>query len=269
MAFIVEDGTGVKGANSYCTVQYMRDYFADRGVDLTAVADAALQASLIAATDYIDTRWGSRFLGSRTWASLHSRAVFSLTAQPADGETVTLGPDVLTFRVAAVLDTEVEIGHTLAETLGNLVAVAAAVNTDGLMLAALMPDPDVAAVAIYFIRDGVAVATTAANGAFDGAASDGVSGKRQPLEFPRTLAVGVPEKVKMATCAYANRARSAPLAPDGVIDNTIVSQSTSVGPISKSTTFNTGAALNPIKAYPAADRLLREFVRSGDSVMRS
>lgn len=268
--FTVEDGTGVKGANSYCTVQFMRDYFADRGVDLTAILDATLQAALIAATDYIDTRWGSRLLGSRLWPSLRSRSILTLTGQPADGETITINGTVVT------VGTDAEVGETLAATLYNLVTAAMAADEDKVIYSGFIADPDVAALTVFFVRDGITTETDISNGSFNVAASTGYSGKRQPLEFPRAYLTdrngeavnGIPEKLKMATCEYANRARTVTLAPDATIDSTIVSQSTAVGPISKSVTYNTGAALNPLKAYPAADRLLQEYVRRG-GIIRS
>lgn len=68
MAFTVEDGTGVAGANSFTTVAYFRDYFTDRGIsgtDSTSIPDATLQSLLIRATDYIVKRFGTRFNGSR------------------------------------------------------------------------------------------------------------------------------------------------------------------------------------------------------------
>ena len=66
MAFTPEDGTGVSGANSYATVQFADEYFTDRAISawLSLTTDAK-QAALIAATDYIDKRWGPYFKGCR------------------------------------------------------------------------------------------------------------------------------------------------------------------------------------------------------------
>ena len=68
MAFLVEDGTGVAGANSFTTIQFFRDYFLDRGIagtDIGTIPDASVQEILIRATDYIVKRFGTRFKGSR------------------------------------------------------------------------------------------------------------------------------------------------------------------------------------------------------------
>lgn len=70
MAFVVEDGTEVANANSYGTVQGADDYFADRGITAWGpIATPAKQSALIAATDYIDKRWGSAFKGCQLTAT--------------------------------------------------------------------------------------------------------------------------------------------------------------------------------------------------------
>jgi hypothetical protein len=56
MALIIEDGTGVVGANTYASRQELIDYAALRGVDLSAEAGAALDAALIRAIDYLEAQ---------------------------------------------------------------------------------------------------------------------------------------------------------------------------------------------------------------------
>lgn len=53
MALVVEDGSGVAGANSYATLAQAHAYAADRGVTLGD--DAAITAQLINATDYLES----------------------------------------------------------------------------------------------------------------------------------------------------------------------------------------------------------------------
>jgi len=55
----------VAGANSYIAVQQFKDHFTDRGKDITAITDPQIQAAAIKASDYIDKRFGRRFLGFR------------------------------------------------------------------------------------------------------------------------------------------------------------------------------------------------------------
>ena len=66
MAFVPEDGTGLPDANSYIEVAFADEYFADRMVSAwLSLTNEAKQAYLIAATDYIDKRWGPYFKGCR------------------------------------------------------------------------------------------------------------------------------------------------------------------------------------------------------------
>ena len=68
MAFTLEDGTGVAGANALITVAFFREYHTDRGragVDVTTIPDATAQALIIRATDFIVKRWGESFKGCR------------------------------------------------------------------------------------------------------------------------------------------------------------------------------------------------------------
>ncbi|PHR58809.1 MAG: hypothetical protein COA47_10410 [Robiginitomaculum sp.] len=64
MAFLVEDGSTVDGANSYSTVADADTYHTDRNnVTWLALSTAAKQAALIKASDYIDQRFS--FIGWR------------------------------------------------------------------------------------------------------------------------------------------------------------------------------------------------------------
>jgi len=63
MAFTVEDGTGVAGANAYITVAFLRAYFSERGITF-AESDSAIQPWIVQATDYIELTFGSRLVGA-------------------------------------------------------------------------------------------------------------------------------------------------------------------------------------------------------------
>lgn len=61
MAFVLEDGTGITGANAYCDVAFLDAWAADRAYDLTAYDNAAKQAAIIIASkDWIDLYHGFR-----------------------------------------------------------------------------------------------------------------------------------------------------------------------------------------------------------------
>jgi hypothetical protein len=68
MAMIVEDGTGVTGANSYTSVDEVQTYFDDRGSNVAwdALATTAdKEAVLIQATDYIEKRFSEKWIGDK------------------------------------------------------------------------------------------------------------------------------------------------------------------------------------------------------------
>lgn len=70
MAFLVEDGTGLEGANSYDSVADFKTYHEDRGNNLKDPSDVdfpddAIQQALIRASDYLDKRFAARYRGFR------------------------------------------------------------------------------------------------------------------------------------------------------------------------------------------------------------
>lgn len=100
----------------------------------------------------------------------------------------------------------------------------------------------------------------------------------QALRFPRAylyndegdLLEGIPAALKKATAEYALRALSQVLAPDPVFDdsNLLVSAiEEEVGPIREAKKFNAKLGIITLRPYPAADRLLQEFLpRSGTAI---
>ncbi len=63
MAFTVQGDTPVAGANAYIDVAFHRAYWLDRGVDLSAIADADLQVDIVKGTQYLDLRF--EYVGER------------------------------------------------------------------------------------------------------------------------------------------------------------------------------------------------------------
>lgn len=68
MALIVEDGSGVAGAESYCTVVYATAYHANRGNAAWAAlaSDTIREQSLRKATDYLTQIFNGRWKGYKT-----------------------------------------------------------------------------------------------------------------------------------------------------------------------------------------------------------
>ncbi|MDI6742656.1 MAG: hypothetical protein QMD11_07940 [Smithella sp.] len=69
MALIVEDGTGIATADSFCSVEYANIYHANRGNAAWALLDEVNQKepALRKATDYIGSVYRNRWQGSRVY----------------------------------------------------------------------------------------------------------------------------------------------------------------------------------------------------------
>jgi hypothetical protein len=65
MALVQETGSGLANANSYANVDDADTYFDDRGITEWTGTDAAKAAYLIRATDYIERKYGGRWVGVR------------------------------------------------------------------------------------------------------------------------------------------------------------------------------------------------------------
>lgn len=97
----------------------------------------------------------------------------------------------------------------------------------------------------------------------------------QALSWPRTDAGAddiVPLGVRKAASEYALRALTTTLAPDPTTDESgrvVASKSEKVGPISETTTF-VGSSVVTFKPYPAADLLIKPWLRSnGGGLIRN
>jgi len=277
MAFVVEDGSGVIGATSNVALQEYKDYFIDRGSTPTE-SDPDIQIALIRGTDYIDTQFARSLRGIRQFEDLASRSILTFTAVPTDGETITVGSVVYTFRTTPVDDTDIEIAANLFLTLIALsVALTTAENEDflGVMLSG------VTGMVMYTLHDGIVTTETLANGSFDVAASVGFSPDPQPLEFPRVQLFdiennnaieGMPPNLKIATILYANRAIDSVLLPDPTVDASglqLTGTVTKVGPIEIRNTFSELLVRQVITPYPAADLLMADFTSNNSGTIRA
>lgn len=65
MALVVEDGSGVASANGLCSLAFADTYFTDRANAAWTGTEADKSSAIIRATDYIETRFGRRFIGSK------------------------------------------------------------------------------------------------------------------------------------------------------------------------------------------------------------
>jgi hypothetical protein len=129
MALIVEDGSGVAGANTYATSQDLIDYAALRGVDLSDEAVPALESALIRAMDYLEVQpfQGERYRLGQTLAWPRSNvwlhlSLISPTAIPREliyGQ-IALAMEALTNDLQP---NEREKGSVIEETISGAVTV--------------------------------------------------------------------------------------------------------------------------------------------------
>ena len=276
MTFKVEDGTDVAGANSLATVAGFNAYQGDRGVDISDFGTPDIEPALIRATDFIEQRWGGRFKGTREFSVVSAgRSTLTFTGQPLTAETVTIGTTVFTF------GTNVTIGASVAETIDNLVLAAASHPT--VVLSAGIGDTAVAvALEKGTAGNGIATTETVTAGSWSSATLLGGGDVLVPqsLSFPRLgltdrdglTVLGIPERLRQAVYEYTFRALSATLMPDPTHDSTgrtVNRTMKKVGPIETETQYERGGALSqPIPPYPAADRLLAEYVDLSGGLIR-
>lgn len=69
MGLVLEDGTGVVNSNAYANDTFADAYFAERAVSGWTATQEEKQAALIRATDYIEGRYGLRFIGVKVSAT--------------------------------------------------------------------------------------------------------------------------------------------------------------------------------------------------------
>lgn len=293
MALIVENGQGLRGAESYVSVAFADAYLTARnrsaenswGSALTAVKEAALRA----ASEYIDNRWGTRFRGVRQYAYAGRAAIaeYIFSGLPVADETLTIGDRTYTFvsSLSEFVENQVLIGASAAACAENLIAAINGGATAGETYSSLTTAN--VSVLATLQDDGVSVRLTARNAGSEGneipltgtvtnltQTSGFVGGTdtgTQALEFPRSalydragvVVAGIPDKLKHATVEYAVRSLTSPLFADPVVDpsgRVIIRDK--VGPLE--TEFAQGGSLDLlIKPYPAADRLLAQYVTSG------
>lgn len=294
MALVVENGSGVFGANSYIAASYVTAYLAERNRagegGWTTPEDSEEDAACIAATDHIELRFRSLFAGTKEHRSISvARATWTATQQPAAGETVTVGAVVYTFQSTLSAAGDVLIGASISASIDNLAAAinstpsgagvthhADTVENEDATALAFIDDSLVAfAKASGTAGNEVDVATDVTGASWNFATLIGGSDiqRAQPLSFPRRdlfdrdgiPIIGIPDRLKFATAEYAVRARAATLITDPTADSfggVITSLREKVGPIETATEYLPGTAgIGRLPDYPAADRVLREYLR--------
>ncbi len=298
---IIENGTGVTGANAYANDAFVTQYLADQGRGEGAAWDSLTvdqrSAAIIQATSHIENRFRQVFKGSKRYQDISvARATISFTSQPLDTETVTVGTQV--YRASTVLAAAGDflIASTIPKTIGNLSdAINLNASTSGSSYHAdTVANADAGAQIhgdlslLAFGKLGGAAdnatptTTTVTGAAWNFATLTGGSSQSyaQPLSFPRAglfdrdgfYILGIPLRLQQAVAEYSERAAASILAPDPSIDalgGSVIRLREKVGPIDTDTEYMPGSTTSgSLPAYPAADRLLSDYISSKGSVIR-
>lgn len=296
MALIIETGSGLRVAESYVSIAFILAYLTERGRETenlwSTASDAQQEAAARAATEYIDNRWGDRIKGNRRtyFAGDFAQAIVAFTGVPLADETITLGAQTYIWKASLAIlgNDEIIIGADAAECATNLLnAITVQSEAVGVTSSERLPPNDAAdalleegsttelrLTARLFGSSGndIPLSETSTNFDITTAFTNGLDRAPQQREFPRDRifdnngfrVTGIPIKLKEATAEYAVRARAAQLFIDPTVDDTgniVIEKFEKVGPIEERTKYNEGGALSQVlRPYPAADKLLAEYI---------
>lgn len=290
MTLILETGAGVQNANAYVTTAFIDSYLSNRNRSTENGWDTATSpqkdAAAIAASQYVDSRFGQRFLGVKTatFDGRSSEGKVEFAGLPNALDLITIGSTTYTF-VAALStltsDNEVLIGATAVDMAARLVG---AINQDGAHdvhssnirsnheVGATVNDTIPTQVDLVALQEGesgddIPLSTAAANTSTVGMIN-GLDYGSQNLEWPRsgirdksgTSIVGIPRNLKWAVAEYAVRSHNAELFQDPAVDaGSRPVTFEKVGPLE--TKFSDSGSLDLlIRPYPAADYLLKMYL---------
>lgn len=303
MVFIIETGNGVRGANTYFPETFVTQYLTERNRQTEngwdGLATALQQSYCVIATDYIDKRFGLQFKGIKQFIfkACAAQAQVNFTGNPADQDTLTIGAIQMTLVAAlsSLGQNEVLIGASTADTVQNVIAamngeqgagttysLASEQNREASAALVEGSTTDILLTARNFGAAGndILISEVSTSITIDSQFVNGKDGGSQCLEFPRLrlfdsrgqFITGIPLNLKQAGAEYAVRAVNAKLVADPTVDATgrVVNEKLEkVGPIEERTVYAEGEALEHlIPPYPAADKLLDEYLKPAGGAIR-
>lgn len=281
MTLLVENGTGIYEANSYVGLSYAHSYLFRRNRSTTwdAASTVIREAALVAATDYLDKRFGSVFIGSKANLDISVAAsnYLQFNTQPVAADTLTVGSVTLTFVSGTPSVGEVQIGASLAITIASLLSA-----LDSHPEVDFEPSGSTSIIAKNKLtgeQEEISCSSVSSSFSWDyDKLVGGLDSAEQMLEWPRVdaisraglLFIGIPEKLRQATVEYAFRALTETLMPDPVTASTgqdIRRTFDKVGPIEEEVAYSS-VVKQIFKKYPEADRLLGELIGATGGVYR-
>lgn len=300
MTLVVETGVAVRGANAYVNVAYVTAYLTARNRvtenSWSTAGTAVQEAAIIAATDYVEKRFGNRFRGlpAVSLTETLATAEVTFTGVPTASNTITIGDETYTYvGTLSGAANEILIGATAADCADNLAAAlngsAGAGVTYGLGTPQSRHATATSAAGVLALTakaPGAQGSFTALSEALDNTTitalfTGGVDGGLQPLSWPREYAYddrgqpisGIPERLKQAVAEYAVRAAGSALLPDPTVDayaGSLNRRKEKVGPIEEEYEYVPGTSgMRIYNPYPAADKILRPLLLGSGGVVRA
>lgn len=293
MALIVQDGTGlIYLANAYCGRGFFKNYLTvrNRATEWNAASSAVQDAGIISATDYVDRRFGSRFIGQKLNLDMEVAAssILEIRTLPEEDDTITIGEITYTFKDAAAIAYEVTIGADIAAATAALVAAIAGTGGGSGTVAHSQASSTaldavgsilVQAITAGTLAEPIEVSSSTSRMVWDDAElTGGEDNAEQNREWPRDYAYttngvliqGIPLQLKQAVAEYASRAIIDRLMPDPEVDETggnRIYAREKVGPLETEYRYSAGISLI-FKKYPEADRLITSLLTGIGGVIR-
>lgn len=263
MALIPETGFGYTDANAGVSLAW-----ADAFATLfalpnwpSAADDAAKEAAILAATQYVETRFGLSFAGEKKFTcEPYAKAVFRFIILPTGGDTITIDGTVVNVTVE---DTMADCAETLAQSIYDETGYETLVIGASICVMAPMKG-----------EEGNLIEVASSNVSnvweYDNFRGGNFEDLSQALSFPRNYLYsregkainGIPEKYKQAIVMYADRALLAPLMPDPEVGSSgqiVQATAERLGPIEESVTYMKGYLFTQ-GTYPSVDGILKEFM---------
>lgn len=299
MAFVVEDGSGVVGANAYVGIGFVHSYLHARGLATSWDAATVTQRKqwIVESTDYLENRWAQRFNGQKSNTDLIISAYnyLNIVAVPTELDTFSIGDVTYRFMTTVTTAYDITIGADINETTTNIIAAINASGTNDVEYATgTLINADVTAVAS---DDGSIKLTSKLVGSLGNETTamsssnessilfdyddlyNGDDEGEQDLSFPRDYIysqvgnpiTGVPNKIKYAIAELAYRAQSGRLMADPVVDATgmqVTKTFDKVGPIEQERVYIGGSQQSIFKKFPTVENLVKEFLSSSGGVIR-
>ncbi len=278
---VLENGSGVQGANSAINSDFVTSYLTtlnrqdQNGWNADTTTDAIKQAACIAATQYVEKRWGDRFIGEKLyfWEEVKATAEITIDSIATDNsmpgsQYIIIAGERIEFSSGAT-----DIGTAIMNLLPSLTAkkINAELKSQGSNTIVITSksygvmgnyDAEILQESDSDLADDEKIVLNITQWA------GGLHGGEQQTSYPREdWSEPMPLIYLNALAEYAIRSLADGLIPDPEVDpsgRVVIEKKERVGAIEEQTKYAVGTSLTQqFKPYPEADILLRPLLRGG------